>query len=390
MTWEKTLKSMVGDTGYETLQKAIYKKDSDATLGPLDIYLPLLVVPRAILSWLVQNIKPMAQNENTKLEFPGIPGVMIDITKTGRDSYRATFIEKGKVVHEFEKQTLPNIGGQLLTFGELYTEDSAVSLDQPKEDLSAPAQMISMMGGIPSPANDVQWQTISSLTGAIGKLVDALVCNQMVKDNVKKALNAKKKDEEPEDEEETEDKKESKEEAEEESEEELEDEEDIKKTVIAEGAAGAAAPKQAIKPIAPQKPSRAVAAKPKPVPPMSAPSAIKPKPTANAYFKSKVPKLITKSEHKEHLVLESELYTPCPHCGVPEFKKTEKGPKYKPCACFSVTLTNDDNKKTSFVSIVKKSEGKFALSFNKNADPESIETLLLTLRRQLLKYKEDL
>jgi hypothetical protein len=378
MTWEKTLKSMVGDAGYETLQKAIYKKDSDATLGPLDIYLPLLVVPRAILSWLVQNIKPMAQNENKKLEFPGIPGVLIDITKTGRDSYRATFIEKGKVVHEFEKQTLPNIGGQLLTFGELYTEDSAVSLDQPKEDLSAPSQMLSMMGGIPSPANDVQWQTISSLTGAIGKLVDALVCNQMVKDNVKKALNTKKKDEEPEEEEE------------ESTEEESEDEEEVKKTGIAENAAGAAIPKQPIKPQAPQKPSRGPAIKPKPIAPMSAPSAIKPKPSANAYFKSKAPKIITKSEPKEHVVLESELYTPCPHCGVPEFRKTEKGPKYKPCACFSVTLTNDDNKKTSFVSIIKKSEGKFALSFNKNADPESIETLLLTLRRQLLKYKEDL
>lgn len=373
MTWEKTLKTMVGESGYETLQKAIYKKDSDATLGPLDIYLPLLVVPRAILSWLVQNIKPMAQNENKKLEFPGIPGVTIDIIKTGRDSYRAKFIEKGKVVHEFEKQTLPNIGGQLLTFGELYTEDSAVSLEQPKEDLSAPAQMISMMGGIPSPSNDLQWQTISSLTGAIGKLVDALVCNQMIKDNVKKALINKKKDEE--------EPKETEEETE---------EDDVKKTVIAENAAGAAIPKQAIKPIPPQKASRADPVKPKQIMPLSAPSAIKPKPTANSYFKSKVPSTINKSEPKEYLVLESELYTPCPHCGVPEFKKTETGPKYRPCACFYVTLTNDDNKRTSFVTIVKKSEGKFGLSFNKNADPESIEALLLTLRRQLLKYKENL
>jgi len=69
--WKKSLEGMLGKKGIESLSKAIHRQDSDSTIGPLDVYLPLLVVPRAILSWLVMNIKDIPVGEGKTVSFPG-------------------------------------------------------------------------------------------------------------------------------------------------------------------------------------------------------------------------------------------------------------------------------------------------------------------------------
>jgi hypothetical protein len=114
------------------------------------------------------------------------------------------------------------------------------------------------------------------------------------------------------------------------------------------------------------------------------------KPLTNKdYFKSKLNKC-KKSEKKEYRILEKELYTACPHCGVPEFQKTESGPKYKPCACFYVTLKTEEGTATSFVRVLRKSEGTYSLVFNKNADQETVSTFLMTLRNKLISKKDNM
>lgn len=91
----------------------------------------------------------------------------------------------------------------------------------------------------------------------------------------------------------------------------------------------------------------------------------------------KAPKM-GKSELK---LSESELYTDCEHCGTPQFKKTEHGPQYDPCACFLVT------KSEKFVTL-KKSDRGYELQFNENADPESVKAFLLALKARLLVAKK--
>lgn len=383
----------MGDKGFETLKKTVYRKDSDSSLGPLDLYMPLMVLPRTILSWLVQNIKPMKVNDTKQVPFPGNSEIIIHVQKTGRDSYRAEFVEGGRIIHEFDKQTLPLIGGHLMTIGEMYDdiatdeepEEYADLVDEPKKTL---AGAMCDMAQVPQIGHDdsekFKWamahENVKALTGVIGKLVDAFVSNQVFKENVAKIIDKPKKDD-----------------LEVEKDHDIKEYEDMGKEEVKENLKKPKADLDKLEP-------PGAAASPKqPLQPQGAAAAVKPnkdpiaaqrkqgqaafkekfgklaspkKPTSN-YFKDKLKKPIQKNEFH---VSESELYTPCYHCNVAEFVKHEEGPKYMPCACYVVTLKNENNKKISFVQVIKKKEGGFTLNFNKQADTDIVYAFLKTLR----------
>ena len=373
MNWKDPLKGMIGQKGVDTLSKAIHRRDSDSTIGPLDVYLPLLVIPRTILSWLVQNIKPMPVGERKSLVFPGMEDIEIKIDKQGRDSYRGEFVRDGRVIHSFEKQTLPNVGGNIMSFGEIY-EDSPEQ-DQPQKltpDMAMPQVMMQMLSSLinqPKP-KEINSDVVLSLTSSLGKLVDALVSNKITEQNVKNAINSVKEPEEPVIVEEKEDVT-IKEALEETPVKDL-SKEKVSKSGDIEEPSGQAAPVKPDGIMEPKKPSMQPQSK-------------------QSYFKQRLnrSKGIEKKEKTYHIA-GHEIYTPCVHCGVPEFEKSEEGPKYKPCACFSITMKSKDGSKSSFVNVIKKSEGGFSLAFNKNADKDMIEAFLLTLRNKLLEYKDNL
>lgn len=123
----RILKSIVGQEGIEALQKAIYRKQTQSVADPMELYLPLMVVPRAILSWLVQNIQPLKMGEHKEFKFPGKEDVKIQVEKQSSDVYRGRVIQAGKVIHDFDKQSLPSIGGHLMTLFEQYDH----LIDQP-------------------------------------------------------------------------------------------------------------------------------------------------------------------------------------------------------------------------------------------------------------------
>jgi hypothetical protein len=75
---------------------------------------------------------------------------------------------------------------------------------------------------------------------------------------------------------------------------------------------------------------------------------------------------------------EEYIYAPCPHCNTPEFKKTENGPKFAPCACFAI-----EAERKQFVKL-NKTESGYKLEFDPKADPESVKAFLLTLKLGLL------
>jgi hypothetical protein len=191
------LKSILGDRGYETLEKAIFKQKTQAVIDPLEYYLPLIVVPRTIISWLVHNIKPMRPGTILDTKFPGRDDIMVHFEKQGDDQYRAEFVQGGKVIHSFEKQSLPAVSGHLMTVGELYDsfgeekEPAKIQAEEPKAEhkddasgLEMVRHMMSMSNCVPAedPEN-VKWQmshaNVREMTAVIGKLVDALTAKQM-------------------------------------------------------------------------------------------------------------------------------------------------------------------------------------------------------------------
>lgn len=207
---EKLLKSMIGDQGYETLEKAIFKRGTASVVDPLEYYLPLIVVPRTILSWLIQTVKPMKRGEMKDVKFPGRDDISIHFEKQDVDQYRAEFVQAGKVIHQFEKQSLPAVAGHLMTTGEMYdsfsdgkakpgdegyTEDFServkAKIEEPKIDVVK--EIISMNDIKPATDSEsVKWEmshaNVRELTGVIGKLVDALMMKEMSKRKIEDEL----------------------------------------------------------------------------------------------------------------------------------------------------------------------------------------------------------
>jgi hypothetical protein len=204
---QKLLKSILGDRGYETLEKAIYKQRTQAVIDPLEYYLPLIVVPRTILSWLIQTIKPMKPGEKLDVKFPGRDEILIHIEKQDIDQYRAEFTSGGRVIHAFEKQSLPAASAHMMTVGELYDSfgdhkpdivpDQTKTQDEPDDTKKESYQMVQHMMDSANikPSEDpenVKWTmshaSIREMTAVIGKLVDALTAKQLSRNRLESEL----------------------------------------------------------------------------------------------------------------------------------------------------------------------------------------------------------
>jgi hypothetical protein len=418
---QKMLKSILGEEGLESLEKAIVKQRGRAVVDPLEFYLPLLVAPRAILAWLIQNVKPMKPGESQMFPFPGRPEIRIEVQKDDIDLYRATFVSKGRIIHEFEKQTLPAFSAHLMTLGEDYES----FLDKPEQEKQSSPDIVKLMmnlGGVnPQPqhadAMMASHGNIKDLIATVGKLVDALVTKKSNTDEIDRALDAPKmkvEEDEDTDEEDSELKKETIPEAKVELEPSkvpvksnrlAKDYFQTKKAEMPSGAGMANAPKQPNKPQKPIQPNHnpqaaankqagqaqkqaLMAAKGMQKPPQT-PGALKvqstaPKqaPKAPAQPKPLALKQVTKSE-KLHFLTEEELYSPCDLCGKSEFQKTEKEPKFSPCDCYSVLA----NEKDQFVRVIAKNDNSYKIIFSESAEPDAVKAFLLTLKASLMLSK---
>lgn len=215
---KKLLKSIVGDQGYETLEKAIFKRRTASVIDPLEYYLPLMVVPRTLLSWLVQTIKPMKIGEIKTAKFPGKDDITINFQKDDIDQFRGEFIQGGKVIHTFEKQSLPSVSAHLMTVGEEYesfTDEKPAKLksgdegyteqfsndlkeklgqrDEPKMDMMSSIMSINdIKPEGPKDAEAIKWEmshaNVRELTSVIGKLVDALTAKEIARKEIDEDL----------------------------------------------------------------------------------------------------------------------------------------------------------------------------------------------------------
>ncbi len=390
---DKTLAAMVGEKGLQTLKKTIAKS------GQLDPLMPGMVLPRAILSWLGQNVKSMNLSEIKEVSFPGKDNILIYLTKSTKNTFAADIVENDKLTHSFENQTIPSSDGSVVWFDTV--GDIFDSLDKKEKpfDLDSVAMSAAMIGMV---APTVKYQENPELSGVTGKLIDAFVANQLYKSNIAAAVD-KVKDVE------------------------LDPTKPPKKEILQkpyvsdaqrrffhsagakkagltsadvkhwdEASKGKKLPEKVSK----LEPTGGAASPHMPKQPKGAAPSIKasrdPKaaqnkqgqvkfkqkfgklaqPPKNDYFQNKLPG-VTKSEFH---VAEEQLYQPCVHCGTAEFVKSENGPVYQPCACFMVTLR--DGGKTTFVEL-KKHEGSYSLKFSPRADKDQVRAFLLTLRARL-------
>ncbi len=129
------VKAVIGDEGFEELRKnQIFRASTNTAVVVEELYAALRIVPKALLSYLVQKLRPLSPGEEAVIEIPGHEGAYIQLTKQDSDVYIGQFIRQGKLLHSFKHSTIPNIGAHLVTYFEMY--DKMIEDEQSNESES--------------------------------------------------------------------------------------------------------------------------------------------------------------------------------------------------------------------------------------------------------------
>jgi hypothetical protein len=120
------INACLGDDFLQDMKKAeLYKPNSNVTVDPKDAWIAYQIVPRTILSWLINNLKPLNVGQNFKSDIPGVDG-RLELTKVDRDVYSGQIYgsSDNKKLYELQYRSLPAIGLCILTTFELYENPS--------------------------------------------------------------------------------------------------------------------------------------------------------------------------------------------------------------------------------------------------------------------------
>jgi hypothetical protein len=139
------LNKTVGDDFLESLVKFdLYKPGTRSVVDHNEVGTALQIVPRVILSFLIQNLSSMASGENRKLSLPCGEQAELDVTKHERDVYSGSVLEKNKIVIDFKYRTIPGIGLILLSTFELYDVSTLTTeaQEQVKPDIASQVEKL--------------------------------------------------------------------------------------------------------------------------------------------------------------------------------------------------------------------------------------------------------
>jgi len=114
------VKSILGEDIFEDLEKIeMFKPDTNSTLDPAEIKIALQIVPRAVLGFLIANLKPLNVGGNLDLPLP-FANAVLHVNKISHDVYTGDVVKEGKRITEFKYRSLPGIGLILMSTFELY------------------------------------------------------------------------------------------------------------------------------------------------------------------------------------------------------------------------------------------------------------------------------
>ena len=131
-------KKLLGEDIFEELKKSeigsgIFKPSTNTALDPEEIKIALQIVPRAVLSYLVANLKPLDEGGNIELALPFAPATLY-VTKMSHDVYQGEIAQNGQRKTEFKNRSLPGIGLILMSTFELYDTEDLSKIRQEKEN----------------------------------------------------------------------------------------------------------------------------------------------------------------------------------------------------------------------------------------------------------------
>jgi hypothetical protein len=124
------VKNILGEDIFEVLEKnELIKLGGTTTLDPAEIKIALQIVPRAVLGFLIANLKPLHSGGVLELPLP-FANATLHVNKISNDVYNGDVVSEGKRITEFKFRSLPGIGLILMSTFELYNV-SDLSQEQP-------------------------------------------------------------------------------------------------------------------------------------------------------------------------------------------------------------------------------------------------------------------
>lgn len=124
------LEAVLGEDFLEEFSKSeLYKPYSNVTIDPKEIWIAYQIVPRALLSWLVSNLRPVEVGDSFKSDIPGVKG-RLELTKIDRDVYSGQIYSTvdQKKLYELKFRSLPSVGLCILSTFELYDNPERVDI----------------------------------------------------------------------------------------------------------------------------------------------------------------------------------------------------------------------------------------------------------------------
>jgi hypothetical protein len=132
MNHTKWVEKILGNDFFESLQKTeIFKPQTRTNLDSEEISIAYKIVPKIVLNFLIENLKPMAIGHNKTISLLpiGITGDLL-VNKLSKDVYSGDITSEGKRVYEYQYRSIPGIGIILLTTFEMYD----LQLDAPNHE----------------------------------------------------------------------------------------------------------------------------------------------------------------------------------------------------------------------------------------------------------------
>lgn len=119
------INACLGEDFLQDMKKSeLYKLNSNVTVDPHDAWMAYQLVPRTILSWLINNLKPLKVGDVFKADIPGVDG-RLELKKVDRDVYSGQIYgnSDNKRLYELQYRSLPAIGLCILSTFELYENE---------------------------------------------------------------------------------------------------------------------------------------------------------------------------------------------------------------------------------------------------------------------------
>jgi hypothetical protein len=132
----KFIQECLGEDFLQDMKKAeLYKLHSNVTIDPKEAWIAYQIVPRTVLSWLINNLKPIEIGGFFKSDIPAVDG-RVELNKVDSDVYSGQIYSKStnKKLYEIKYRSLPAIGLCILSTFELYeNQDRQVFENSPSE-----------------------------------------------------------------------------------------------------------------------------------------------------------------------------------------------------------------------------------------------------------------